>query len=94
MSGTLHSSPAFVTARGTGQVPSRGRRGACYPAGMRSRRARTTVAVLLALAAGPAAAQAYTRQAYVEPSPRTIEQPRPGRALLEHAGELRERRPG
>jgi len=35
--------------------------------------ARKILAVLLALAAGPAAAQAYTRQAYVEPSPRTIE---------------------
>jgi len=34
---------------------------------------RTILALLLALAAGPAAAQAYTRQAYVEPSPRTIE---------------------
>ena len=40
---------------------------------MRSESVRTTLAVLLALAAGPAAAQAYTRQAYVEPSPRTIE---------------------
>jgi len=34
---------------------------------------RTILAVLLACAAGPAAAQAYTRQGYVEPSPRTLE---------------------
>ena len=34
---------------------------------------RTSLAVLLVLAAGPAAAQAYTRQGYVEPSPRTVE---------------------
>jgi hypothetical protein len=33
----------------------------------------TSLAVLLACAAGPAAAQSYTRQGYVEPSPRTIE---------------------
>jgi hypothetical protein len=37
------------------------------------RSARTILAVLLAFAAGPAAAQAYTRQGYVEPSPRTLE---------------------
>ena len=36
-------------------------------------RASTIVAVLLACAAGPASAQAYTRQGYVEPSARTIE---------------------
>jgi hypothetical protein len=36
-------------------------------------RASTIVAVLLACAAGPASAQAYARQGYVEPSARTIE---------------------
>lgn len=40
---------------------------------MGPRRASTFLAVLLACAAGPAAAQSYTRQGYVEPSPRTIE---------------------
>ncbi len=35
--------------------------------------ARAIVALLLALVASPAAAQAYTRQGYVEPSPREIE---------------------
>jgi hypothetical protein len=37
------------------------------------RSASTILACLLACAPGPAGAQAYTRQGYVEPSPRTIE---------------------
>jgi opacity protein-like surface antigen len=36
-------------------------------------RAPTILALLLGLAAGPAAAQSYTRQGYVEPSPRNLE---------------------
>jgi hypothetical protein len=38
-----------------------------------NRSASTILALLLACTPGPAGAQAYTRQGYVEPSPRTIE---------------------
>ncbi len=40
---------------------------------MRQGTARTILAALLAVAAGQASAQAYTRQGHVEPSPRTLE---------------------